>query len=289
MRRVKQIQRSHQAQEITVSPQSGQWWENYLVRYLVGTVVGAFCIWILTQTLRKDIQLPVFFDLEAINESFYLLVMAIGGFAYCYIASQLVLVVHLWRFAIEFRWMPKSGSSTVLTFFRNPILVIIGYPIATLMVGLLFYWLFPNRSKILAGGWLIAIVCIGLQYAMCIHIFLNHQKLYLFYDKLAEARSYARNKIRYVELIDSYRHMREHGNAFFILFAECIFFGYVYGCQYLIYRTKGEEFPTTEYQLGWSALAAIVWILPGVAAWFIATSIEHKFSGWDYYDDHSAA
>ncbi|MBA3594187.1 MAG: hypothetical protein H0W47_10380, partial [Polaromonas sp.] len=269
-----------------ISPYSGQWWENYLVRYLVGTVVGAACIWILLQTLRKDVRRPDIFDLTVMEPSYYLLVLIVGGFAYCYIASQLVLVVHMWRFAIEFVWKRKTGKSFVTTMARNPIPAFLLYVFAVVALGWLIDTLLPPNRSLFVIYFLVAVACIGLQYAMCIHVFLQHHRLYSFYDGLAGARASAQGKPKRIELVDSYRHLREHGNAFFILLSEGIFLGYVYGCQYLIYGAQGTVIPTAEHQLLAGTAAVVAWILPGVAAWFVATSLEHKFAEWNYADDN---
>lgn len=284
MQRQTQFQRANQAQDVSVTGSPGNWWENYLVRYLVGTIVGAMCTWALTRTHPQNL-LPDFLDPKVIGQSNYLIVLAVCGFAYCYVASQLVLVVHIWRFMIEFRWKNQSEISWLSLLSRNPILLLSAYVMTMLVIGVGAYFLFPNRTpKAIVGGWQIAGACIALQYWMCISVFVKHRELYAFYLALADARATANKKGATVELIDSYRHMREHGNAFFILLSEVILLGYAYGCQYAIYGTTSTPADSrpVEQQLLYIAVAAIVWILPGASAWFVATSMEHKFAGWDY-------
>lgn len=269
--------------EISISEGSGgRWWENYLIRYLVGTVMGAGCIWILMKTLRQDVAVPDFLNPGIVGQSNYLLILAVCGFAYCYVASQLVLVVHVWRFSIEFKWKRASGegSDIIRWLRRNPLSAVVAYVILAGGLSWLSNRVLSGAVESLALGWQLAIGFIGVQYLMCIDTFGHHRRLYDFYESLASARVLAKKEG--AELIDSYRHMREHGNAFFILLAEIIFLGYLFGCQHAIYGYKGNAIPSIYSQVFSGALFATLWIVPGAAVWFVATSIEHRFCNWDY-------
>lgn len=266
--------------DVVISRGEGsRWWENYLVRYLVGTVIGAGCVWILTQTLRPDMAVPDVLNPKVVGQSNYLLILAICGFAYCYVASQLVLVVHVWRFSIEFRWKRKDGDYKKWKHGKQSIAFVASLVI-TGSLGWLSNMLLAGATNPMVFGWLLAVGFIGVQYFMCFYAFLHHRHLYDFYEALARARAHVRKDG--AELIDSYRHMREHGNALFILLAEIMFLGYLVGCQYAICGAVGHEIPSLDRQVSLAALFAILWIVPGAAVWFLATSVEHRFCNWDY-------
>ncbi len=105
-----------------------RWWESYLVRYAIGTVIGALCAYILLEAAGDDLksrflmippvtqdhisalveackkinanacaaQLQLFQGLYSFNIA-QLLLLGIYGLAYCYIASAPGLVIHAVR------------------------------------------------------------------------------------------------------------------------------------------------------------------------------------------------
>lgn len=98
---------------------NGRWWEYYLLRYLVGTVVGA----VLVAFLNWHSTSPFFGRLEPLvdlSDSAFLGVglLAALGFAFCYIASLPILVLHATRAHIQrgmlrSRWVLHGGSVAI--------------------------------------------------------------------------------------------------------------------------------------------------------------------------------
>src|SRR5690606_19061648 len=74
-----------------------KWWEQYYVRYFVGTFVGVVVIFALRERalLAGEIKtlLPAFADIRPAA----LTAVAFAGRAYCYIASAPVLTLHMVR------------------------------------------------------------------------------------------------------------------------------------------------------------------------------------------------
>src|SRR5258708_5610685 len=88
---------------------SGKWWDQYYVRYFVGTVVGVAIIF----TLRDHAYLACDFrkivpDFDSITAG-QLTVVATAGLAYCYMASAPVLALH----AIRGDWFYRQPISPV--------------------------------------------------------------------------------------------------------------------------------------------------------------------------------
>lgn len=77
-----------------------RWWESYLVRYFLGSIVGMICVIVLVAQVDSDITslLKVTLSSSANEKGASLLPMAIGlilfGLAYCYAASSPITVLH---------------------------------------------------------------------------------------------------------------------------------------------------------------------------------------------------
>src|SRR5579859_4277706 len=82
-----------------------RWWEDYLVRYVTGTLVGTVCVYVLIAS--------IFFNgdpagltgrfLAPGKESTWLglIMLLLAGAAYCYLASVPITVVHAGRMIRE--------------------------------------------------------------------------------------------------------------------------------------------------------------------------------------------
>ncbi|TQP93542.1 hypothetical protein FLL78_19925 [Vibrio cholerae] len=79
-----------------------------------------------------------------------------------------------------------------------------------------------------------------------------------FYRKLAKDRS--NQKIDRKEFVESYRHLREHGNAFLILVCESALGMALFFC-------------TSIHEL---ILTTFFWLIPTVPIWFVATYLESR-------------
>jgi hypothetical protein len=91
------------------------------------------------------------------------------------------------------------------------------------------------------------------------------RSLFEFYDLLDKRRS-SRG-----ELVKSYRHLREHGNSFFIVFLEIALAVVLFQTQKIVPAK-----PTWYLEVAWLAALA-VWIAPAVFVWLISTIFERRF------------
>ena len=174
-----------------------RWWEFYLVRYFVGTVVGTIIVLILVFGEGSSIK-NIIKNIDVLQvginnfQMVHLWLYAFLGLAYCYIASGPILFLHAIR-------------------------------------GIVF-------SK-------------------------NNHNIYEYYKQLAEDRAKREKNDQVKEYVESYKHLREHGNAFFIVFME-IFLGVL-----LFFLPK-------------VAIICLIigWVLLAMSVWFIGTNLERKLN-----------
>ena len=257
-----------------------RWWESYLVRYGLGTVVGALCVYFLLTHLGENVmakalmmppvkpehlailtaackdananacvaQLQLYHDLYAFNLS-QLLLLGIYGLAYCYFASAPGLVLHAVR-----RQLVTVNQGTRR--FRS-----MGLLFILVASGLFFSILYWVKRDIAAMAWPVAIVAFFMctfQLVIFINEYRESKESYFFYKSL----HYARQR-QYISP-DSYRHLREHGNAFFIVVLEFIFLSVAVSI-----------FELTNQQPYWLALL-VIWIVPGALIYFLGHRLESQ-------------
>jgi hypothetical protein len=249
---------------------SARWWEFYAVRYAMGTVVGAM---ILSQLSRSDAALRfLLFDPVPSESWIRLATLAVYGLVYCYLASAPILVFH----ASRFLWsqgsfsfgnannQPATGAKQTKTSRSSKIICMV---LLLSVIGV-SGCLIVQSSVWIAFFGLFAIFC--LQGWAVVRTFINKTSLYNFYTKLATAR---RNGAE-GGIIDSYRHLREHGNSFLIVLLEAILGVVLFGVRSLVSPTGSDCMAS-----GFSTLVVlVVWVLPAAAVWAIETVLEGSFA-----------
>lgn len=231
----------------TEPPSSNKWWEQYYVRYFVGTVVGALILVALGQYAQLHRDFQSFVPLSKVD-AWGLAAVTAAGLAYCYIASAPILTLHALRGGLGFD--SPIGSKMFFLFLA----VLVGLPV--LAIGMR-YWL----HSVAAFGWTLTL---GIVIAQCVVILIAQQnrfvKINQFYDDLVDAR--LRERKEGTDYRDSYRHLREHGNAKSIILFE-IFLGLIVA--------SADSIETLIAVL-------ILWLVPAAYVWFIATVIEFHFA-----------
>lgn len=225
-----------------------KWWEYYAVRYFVGTVVGAS---IVAYFLNNQLDSPYkdILSLGKNSEGVTFLgfsAVAAAGFAYCYIASSPVLTLHIMRAHLRFSELQSSWFwCFVCSVFAIAAAFFILPPLAAIGAGLV----------------------IGFQVGLILLAFFDKfSVIEKFYRGLADTRSKAMIKKENFptaghEYMTSYRHMREHGNAFMIVILEGVF---AYILFYLPSAAYGFYF-------------IFIWLLPATLAWLMGTLLESRF------------
>lgn len=87
------------------------------------------------------------------------------------------------------------------------------------------------------------------------------EHIFDFYKSLAKDRAKESDNRR--QYIESYRHLREHGNAFLILFCELVL-----GCALFVSVSLSE-----------ALIVVIIWIVPTLPIWFLGAFLESKVKG----------
>lgn len=240
---------------------SNRWWESYFIRYFVGCAFGALILLILLFHEGSGIKelLVNKFSMEYLSLVFlvkeealtpFLLAVFVAGIAFCYISTAPILVLHALRMYISYN--KKFLMDLTITTF---IIAILSFLVIVSMICLtaVFYdssiWFLVPYISLLV---LVFSLC-------CIPWVKNHtSKLYCFSKSLAEYR--AKDKKQIDEYVESYRHLREHGNAFFVIPLEIIL-----GCA--LFKVSS---------ISHAAIIIFVWVIPAVTVWFMATYLESK-------------
>jgi uncharacterized membrane-anchored protein YhcB (DUF1043 family) len=228
-----------------------KWWEYYAVRYFVGTVIGALIIAFLTGPTKAPFNNQL--ALWTISKDVPFLGVGLAaalGFAFCYVASAPVLVLHAARAHLH---LSAIGN--------RPCLSILCVAIAVTLGSVLSWRFFPPWTAAATGA------VIGVQVTLVfLAFFTNFSVIESFYRNLADARSKAMKTkdeplTPGAEYVTSYRHLREHGNAFAIVILEGILGSALY------------HLPSIEcalYFLG-------AWLLPATFAWILGSVLESRF------------
>lgn len=260
----------------------GRWWESYLVRYAIGTVVGALCVYALLDAVGGSVmakalmmphvtdqhmgvlassckeananacvaQLQLYQDLYGFNLP-QLILLGIYGAAYCYVASAPGLVLHAVRRQLVSgvdKPLPRKGWFATGKF---ALIFLVAAGLISLGVLLL--------AGAVAAAWVVVIatsIMIVWQIVLLWDEYRDGNALLLFYEQLHRARHNPKIPL------DSYRHLREHGNAFFIVALELMFFAAA--------MSMLKVFGQNPY---WPVLL-VCWVVPGAMVYFLGHRVE---------------
>lgn len=187
------------------------WWEFYGVRYAQGTVIGAMIVYFLfsqNENLRKLLFLPS--DAKDFGMA-HLTLLAIYGLTYCYISSAPILVLHAGR-ALIFKSVinpaPYNGAVTRILFLLTMSLGIPAYLAAC-----------GDLNLTQAGGLSTYFLMLLLQLQVVWGILKSRwNEAISYYITIINKRKTG----DHAEYVESYRHMREHGNSFLIVIFQML-------------------------------------------------------------------
>lgn len=94
-------------------------------------------------------------------------------------------------------------------------------------------------------------------------------------DKFDEESEWHKKSIWRREFIDTYRHMREHGNSAFIFILELTLAGLCF-LVLVAYKNEGAV-----YQLAAIGMLLAIWAVPAMFIHFVGQHIERRFSWYD--------
>jgi hypothetical protein len=282
---------------------SNRWWENYLVRYFLPSIVGMLIVaWLQQNTgLNRYITNISIHDWKDFDTSYLVLWLLIGSL-YCYIASYPALVFHATRI-IDF----KDVEGRIWLNWRlivNPFVTCILFA----ALGWGSYYL-RSLSVYLSAIVVFLFMCIQIYRILAVSSTIGDFGLtakvnaesqasiaYAYLRFLAERRGITKktsadgktnnnaNKAEKMtketekEIVESYRHLREHGNTALIVLLEvalcpilCVIFGDP--C------TSRDRIICHNPQSDWLlSFVLVLWILPSVCIHGFAQHLEHRFS-----------
>lgn len=241
----------------------GRWWEYYFIRYFFGTIVGGVIIVILAQRSPAPLSNLVFTSANT-KQELSLTAIAVLGLAYCYIASAPLLCLH----AIRPRLLAAIGMQSEIQ-NTTPGISALGTrkwklglsPLILMLTELAgLCWLIGDGPRTSPRDCL-ALLALVLILVVEVGIIVKAQfdrfgRVTDFYWRLAKARSAEGNQAD--EYVESYRHLREHGNAYAIIFLE-------FAWAPILAAAKNQ------YEL---MVILILWVLPAAYCWLIATQLE---------------
>ncbi|MBB1624452.1 hypothetical protein [Achromobacter sp. UMC71] len=260
------------------SPRDNRWWENYAVRYLVPTLTGMlFLRWLQLTTdgffspmlpAAGNLALPYIFEKLGTPE---LMVWAGAGFAFAYLASLPILVFHATR-SLD---VTQPGSSTSIS---PPALTA---TLVVLTIGLVLAKHYGDRGlAISVGAVLIAGIFSCFQWRRIRAATRVPFQAAQYARQIAARRSpqsWHASRQWAAEYVTSYRHLREHGNAAFILILQAVLCTLVYLC--LTGPEGRSTWPPSESWRLWEAYALcflllVIWAAPSVLVHQLSQKLE---------------
>ncbi|MFZ5660011.1 MAG: hypothetical protein ACOY5C_09190 [Pseudomonadota bacterium] len=234
------------------------WWEFYGVRYAQGTVVGAMIVFFLfsqNEALKKLLFLPA--DPKDFGMP-HLILLAVYGLAYCYISSAPILIMHAVR-GLLFKSQKDLSSSK--GFIPRILWVLLPSMLLTTI------YCITAKTDIVIGGLAVFMYAtlVAFQVSILISIFRSSwQQIISYYLDIVKKRKENVNS-GYVE---SYKHMREHGNSFLIVTFQ--FF-----LALPIFTFVSQPGIASEDSIRHLLMIVLVWVLPAVTIWFFGNKLEN--------------
>lgn len=230
-----------------------RWWEFYLVRYLIGTILGTVIVSYIAfhnadvrESLISNAKTDTWYELLKANYWIFLII----GFAYCYLSSAPILVFHALRVYL------KSGNGRL-----NKSTEIFGSIIFFATIVFLTLTLcFNMKPSFKWIRWVILFIVILPQTIFMLR-FLFDNNVFNFYKSLTTDRKKEKLSAERHEYVESYKHLREHGNAFSILITEFVL-----------------SFILIDLSIAQIVSVLIIWILPASYVWLVGTKLEFGLS-----------
>lgn len=255
---------------------SSRWWEFYAVRYAMGSVIGGVIFFFLCKT-HPALKSMLFGAEGGKLDGTLVLLFAAFGLTYCYLASAPMLVFHAGRFLLD--RPDKRGAS-----LKRLMITILPPALITIAFYHTGHWLMSSELWGI-GRLFFTFVCalaalvMWPQYLAVVLTLRKSKQLLRFYQRLATKRTDSTNGI-----VESYRHLREHGNSFAIVLLEIVLAILLFSVgNFVPTLIEKKILSTTTWQDSDYAIAYVavifVWTLPAAFVWLIGTYFEREFSG----------
>lgn len=178
---------------------TNRWINDYALRYAVGTILGAFIL----AYIYTRLPLALAKMIPSINTWGTGIGLLTAGLAFCYIASSPLLVFHAARWIfLDSRQSCKERFSPLWKCALPSVVIAL----------VLILWSKELVYSALVG---VATLLTGFQIYAYIQVTKKRKEMFEFYSSLAKARTKED-----AEIVESYRTLREHGNAYSIVVME---------------------------------------------------------------------
>lgn len=280
---------------------SNRWWESYLVRYFMPSIAGIAIVAWLVSVGGDDFRKILFFGHvgEELTTPVVILLVLYGNL-FCYIASYPILGFHATR-VIDYSdvgWKPTKFDGNIVTFSVGVLTLLV-----IIVVPNMYWQIFSFAIVIIFSAIQLCRVKISINKGEFKGLKGQTPKVYAYVHALAKRRGNLeitnisaladtdRNFVRsntsnnndsktikkttnwHKEVIESYRHMREHGNSAFIFFLEIILSALCF--MLLSVNTNANV------KLSMVAILFSIWALPAISVHMLGQSIERRFSHFD--------
>jgi MFS family permease len=231
--------------------EKSRWWDHYYVRYFVGSVFAVP----LMLALSKAVALkPLVDDDTGDSKLLNATVLGAAGLAFCYVASAPILLLHATR--AHRSKANRAGTSVGW----GTILFAIGTMALAIALG---GWIVHDVARPIENPtWLCFVPFVAVVVTQGVLILRTPTAAIVeFYRHLAMERAHDPEEElgrKRKEYIQSYRDMREHGNALLILVMEGVLTAaLLQACS-----------------LGILLAMLVLWVMPAALVWFVATDLE---------------
>lgn len=285
-----------------VAKESGtnRWWENYLVRYLMPSIAGVAILgWLCAHAGDELCALLFLPPHNKPLDATALTLLFLYGNLFCYVASYPVLVFHATR-VIDFsngKWPAKPLADGYISVFVITILAFAlfhvhsadfryyaAFGLALLLTGIQFVRLYQAICRSVQMGGLSGSVSQAFAYAYAlarrrgIPEETSSSKNWddepnestEFGGEVTTSRTIAWRR----EFVETYRHLREHGNSAFIFLFEIALAALVYS----VIKKQGQ---TPVQQMGAIGTLFAIWAFPSIFVHFLGQHFERRFSWFD--------
>lgn len=279
-----------------------RWWEGYLVRYFMPSIAGvAIVIW-LTSVAGDDFRNLLLIPKKIADlDGPRLILLFLYGNLFCYIASYPILAFHVTRFldfTKDHQWPNHWWADGYIWSLFLGIVVAFG-TISMAVDSHTAFWLAYFLVIIFVVMQLLRILYALRQRIMFRGLEEKTSPIYGYAYSLARRRRSLVDEIEesiestgsdtkedipetgsrltsmwQTEFIDTYRHMREHGNSAFIFFLELLLAALVYA----IVAVPGK---TALYQLSAIGVLFALWAIPAFFVHMLGQHLERRFSQYD--------
>ena len=283
--------------------ESYRWWENYLVRYLMPSIAGVAIVSWLSKLAPRDFREALFLGSQVAQfDPATLTLLILYGNLFCYVASYPILGFHVTR-VLDFNgstWEPSKLDGYIWTI----IIGVFAMGIAEVR------FLLPGHAPIFLMLTFGIVVCFSVIQLLRIKESFQYRKikglkeessqLYGFIyslsyrrgvveqTKMDTARTQQEGEKEQVdrtektseiyrrkrEIMDTYRHMREHGNSAFIFVLQITLAA-------LCYCIVTSNFGTGTQMLSCIGVLLVIWALPSVFIHCVGQAVERRFSHYD--------